>query len=67
MSESEAKSTFDAEPDKYFQSGQWWSAKQGDWIGKIILIVRVKLCYKNIASCAFSKTYIYIMLIVFRI
>ena len=23
------------EPDKYFKGGQWWSAKQGDWIGEL--------------------------------
>ena len=32
------------EPQTYFKSGQWWSAKQGDWIGKIhILILMSKI------------------------
>ena len=24
------------EPEKYFKDGQWWSAKQGEWIGKLL-------------------------------
>ena len=31
MSES---TTNNAEPEKYFKDGQWWSAKQGEWIGE---------------------------------
>ena len=40
-----------AEPDKYFQSGQWWSAKKGEWIGEWgSLIIGSSLIKSHLAS-----------------